>query len=246
QSLLSLASITPSGTPDEVGASQYLQSLIELSAGRAITYDDSGVADAYILDVQANQHTPDKLFDGMVLKFVPGNDCTGGACTADPFGVGATNVRMFGGLVNPPAKQIKAGIEAELVYRTLPAIHLELKPRVLAFATGSHTFVGVVAGTQAGEIAVTHGLVTDDIDFGGTIYSNAGTVPGSTVFPVGKIIGTDNRTAIISAGGVPTGANGSPAMLNAPLTGDFRMNAYNNEPSLARDITINWWARERL
>ncbi|MCH9735411.1 MAG: hypothetical protein K0U78_12810, partial [Actinomycetia bacterium] len=245
QSLLSLASITPSGTPDEVGASQYLQSLIELSAGRAITYDDSGVADAYVLDVQANQHTPDKVFDGMVLKFIPGNDCTGGACTADPFGVGPLNVRIVGGLVNPPINWIKTTRECTLIYRTLPAIHLEVQMPVLKTAMGTESFASIGAGTQGVEVSITHGLGVDDVDFGGTIVNDAGTVVGATAYCTAKIIGTDNRTAIISQGGSLTLPPLSPAIITAPASGDIRMNVHNSDSS-AHAVDVNWWVRERL
>jgi hypothetical protein len=64
-----------------------MQSLVELICGRAILYDDSGLADAYQLDAQSNQHAPQSLFDGLIFSFVPANSNTG-ASTLNFVGLG--------------------------------------------------------------------------------------------------------------------------------------------------------------
>lgn len=126
QALLRSSSQAASGSADTALVSQYLQGIIELASGRASTYDDSGVVDAYVLDVQTNQQAPSGLFDGLILNFVPSNDCTAGGCTANPFGQGITDIKLKGGTVDPAKGAIKAGRLTKVIYRTSPGAHLEL------------------------------------------------------------------------------------------------------------------------
>lgn len=142
QALLRSASIVPTNNADTALASQQLQALIEIASGRAGTYDDSGVADAYVLDVQTNQQAPGGLFDGQKFEFIPVGDNTG-ACTANPFGEGVTDIKLAGGVNDPGAGAIKAGRKAKLIYRTTPGVHLELdrsgQTKVVTF-TGNGTY----------------------------------------------------------------------------------------------------------
>ena len=93
----------PGDVPDTATASQILQGLIELVQGRAINYNETGVADAYVLAVLANQQAPAGLFNHQKFGFVAGNDNTGGAATIDLLGLGggvktivnATNVSVY-------------------------------------------------------------------------------------------------------------------------------------------------------
>ena len=152
QALVRSAGITPNGNSDTALLSEQMQSIIELASGRAFNYDDSGVADAYVLDVQTNQQAPSKLFDGLEMKFFPGNTNTG-ASTADPFGKGVTNIKLVGGVTDPAAGQITAGVETTVIYRSAPSAHLELQYEVGvvlqtqrtadgAFASGTTTSPG--------------------------------------------------------------------------------------------------------
>lgn len=92
QALLRSAGIVPSGNADTALASEYLQAIIELAQGRAINYDETGIANAYVLAVQTNQQAPDGLFDGLRIRFTPSNANTG-ASTIDLTALG-------GGIVN--------------------------------------------------------------------------------------------------------------------------------------------------
>jgi hypothetical protein len=92
QALLNAASITPSGNADTVVVSEYMQAIVEVASGRADNYDESGIADAYVLDVRAKQHGPRSLFDGLRIRFTPGNNNTG-ASTVNPNGLGVTQLR---------------------------------------------------------------------------------------------------------------------------------------------------------
>lgn len=91
QALLRLSSIVPSGNAETQLVSQYVQAMVELAAGRAAAYDESGVADAYVLDPQANQFGPASYFDGLTVDFVPGNPNTG-AATVDLNGIGVVDL----------------------------------------------------------------------------------------------------------------------------------------------------------
>lgn len=100
QALLRLASIVPSNNAETQLASQYLQSLVELASGRAGNYDESGIAGAYVLDIQANQQGPSKYFVGMVIRFTPGNT-NPGASTVDVEGLGVKNFKYLDGSAMP-------------------------------------------------------------------------------------------------------------------------------------------------
>lgn len=82
QALLRAAGITPSGSADTALLSEYLQAIIEQVMGRANTYDDTGVANAYVLAIRTNQQRPSALFDDMVIN-VPIANTNTGASTVD-------------------------------------------------------------------------------------------------------------------------------------------------------------------
>ena len=96
QALLRSSGQAASGAPDTALVSQYLQGIIELASGRANNYDDSGVANAYVLDVQANQQAPASLFIGMTVNFIAAFPNTG-ASTVDPVGLGVKSIKLATG-----------------------------------------------------------------------------------------------------------------------------------------------------
>lgn len=141
QALLRVAGITPSGNADTARESEYLQALIQLALGRASLYDDTGVADAYIIERRTNQQVPDAVFEGMRFAFVPDNANTG-ASTADisdllnePVGTTVLNIKLAGGVTDPNAGDVVAGVENFLTYRTAPSAHLELTLGSVTLAT---------------------------------------------------------------------------------------------------------------
>lgn len=129
QALLKSSGIVPSGTPEKVGASQYLQSIVELVSGRATAYNDSGVANAYVMDLRTGQQYAASLFIGLAVKFTPANDSTG-AATIDYNGtVDALVDRTGGALVDG---QLVAGIETTAVFdgsnwRLMPGGEVDLR-----------------------------------------------------------------------------------------------------------------------
>ena len=82
QSLLSMCGIVPTGNADNVVLSQYLQGIIEIGSGRGQTYDETGIANAYVLSLFPNQKTINSLFEGLQITFSPSFSTTG-ASTVD-------------------------------------------------------------------------------------------------------------------------------------------------------------------
>ena len=114
QAIMRSASIVPTAPgniPDTATASQILQGLIELVQGRATYYDDSGIADAYVLDVQTNQQAPASLFDGQIFEFIAGNTNTG-LSTVNPAGFGNKNI-----INSTVAGAITTGERVKIQYR---------------------------------------------------------------------------------------------------------------------------------
>lgn len=110
QALLKSRAIVPTGNADAVRASQYLQAVVEIAAGAADFYTDSGVADAYVLGVaNADSQGPDKYFDGMRVRCVVGNP-NSGACTADVAGLGVKSIKTEAG-TDPAAAQVSGFME---------------------------------------------------------------------------------------------------------------------------------------
>lgn len=94
QSLLSVTGITASNSPDQLGASQYLQALNTLMLGQAHMYTDSGSANTYVFGMASpldNLDQPTALFDGMKVRGRIANSNTG-ASTLNVSGLGAVNI----------------------------------------------------------------------------------------------------------------------------------------------------------
>lgn len=132
QALLRAASLVPTGDADTAVASQYLQSVVQQVMGRAFNFDESGAADAYVLDLRTNQQGPGALFDGMFVKFAPTATNTGAptvdvsALLGQAPGTTVVDMKLEGGTVDPAAGDIVAANETTLLYRTSPSAHFEL------------------------------------------------------------------------------------------------------------------------
>jgi len=142
QALLLSAGIVPSGNSETQLVSQYLQSIIELAMGRATNYDDSGVADAYVLDVQTDQQAPASLFDGMIAEFIVGNT-NAGASTVNLATLGVKNI-----IGTSSGGELTAGERVKVRYRTSSGdFEIVVAP---ALATAGSLFgLGLSNGTDA-------------------------------------------------------------------------------------------------
>jgi hypothetical protein len=88
-------------------------------------FDGGGVADVYTLSAISPRLAPTTLVDGMRFRAIFDDNNTG-ACTVNPFGLGAVNIKLKGGVTDPSADDIVADEETTLIYRTSPSSHAEL------------------------------------------------------------------------------------------------------------------------
>jgi hypothetical protein len=88
-------------------------------------FDGGGAADVYTLSAISPRLAPTTLVDGMRFRAIFDDNNTG-ACTVNPFGLGAVNIKLEGGVTDPSAGQIVADEETTLIYRTSPSAHAEL------------------------------------------------------------------------------------------------------------------------
>jgi hypothetical protein len=111
----------PTGNADTATASQYLQMIVEIAAGRAAMYDEEGTsaADAYVVALKTGQQGPASLFDGLEVNFTTAFTNTGAATIdvslmlGETIGTTIVNIKLTGG-ADPAAGDI-AG-RAGLVY----------------------------------------------------------------------------------------------------------------------------------
>jgi len=143
QGLLALAGIVPSGNAETAVLSEYIQAMVELAMGRATNYDDTGVADAYVLEAQANQQIPRSLFDGQEFNFYPANDNTGPA-TIDPVGLGPVTVALPNGSPLLYGGELETTRKANVVYNALTgrfvlALQQNIHRGALAYLTANQS-----------------------------------------------------------------------------------------------------------
>lgn len=212
QALLASAGIVPSGNADTALVSEYLQSIVELASGRAFNYDESGIVNAYELDVQSNQQGPAGLFDGFSAEFTPTITNTTSS-TADVNGTGVKNIVDTG-----TAGVLTAGIKYRLTYRlgtddyeVEPVNNIRTRTKVWVNFNG----IGVVAirdsenVTSITDNATANYTVNIDTNFATANYSisHNASVSGATDFTStsdGRGVGTiDIETKLA---GVPTDA----------------------------------------
>lgn len=167
QALLSLAGIVPSGNADTVVNSQYAQALVELASGRAFSYDDSGVADAYVLVTKSAQYAPNSLFDGLTVYFSPANTNTG-ASTVNVAGLGVKSIRnSLGGAML--SGDIVSGARLRLRYDLANGWFVNDDTTIRA-----RIYLG-------GGVSIPTGLVSATfVSFGQVQFNNGGLVSGGT------------------------------------------------------------------
>lgn len=115
QALTKMAGIVANGNADtalDKNSSQYLQAVLHAVLG-ANTFDESGVADVYVLDVVGDNPAPANYSSNMNVVFIPGNTNTG-ASTIDVEGLGVKDIRLGG--VALVGAEIVAGVRTTLVY----------------------------------------------------------------------------------------------------------------------------------
>jgi hypothetical protein len=133
QAILRAAQIVPTGNADTALVSQYLQGIVQQAQGRAILFDDSGAADAYVVELRTDQQAPGAVFDGQRFRLVPDNTNTGAstldvsALLGQAAGTTIINIKLKGGSTDPAAGLIISGDEIGFVYRTAPSVHAQVE-----------------------------------------------------------------------------------------------------------------------
>lgn len=99
QALLKAVGIVPSGNADEVGASEYLQAIIEEAMGRAsyLVEDAGSVADIYLVKASTDNEKPRNYFDNMRVVFRVAAANTG-AATINVAGLGVKDIKDSSGV----------------------------------------------------------------------------------------------------------------------------------------------------
>ena len=174
QSILREANISANDVVDTARASQYFRGLIELSAGRATNYIDSGIANAYVVGPSSNQQAPMSRFNGRVIKFIPINTNTG-ASTVNVFSEGVDDIKLAGGVVDPLPGQIEAGVSTTIIDRLS---YYELETPLVDLLSLSITVNATAdANITVGDDASRRGLI-DITDTGAVLTAQRSVIVG--------------------------------------------------------------------
>lgn len=105
-----------------------------------------------------------------------------------------------------------------------------------AFAVGTYTTASLPTSGGSDERSITHGLGTDNIDFGASMFGDSGLVSSYQVS--GVMLMADKKFVTI-------GANAAePFIVAYPAAGNILIKITNNA-GVAQALTVNWWARTR-
>lgn len=107
--------ITNTGQTPTTAILTQLETAVSTYATGGDFYTDSGAADAYVLSAIGSKLAPDAYFNGMTVRFLPGNVNTG-ASTINVATLGSKNIKLADGSTNPSAGDIPASSEVQLTY----------------------------------------------------------------------------------------------------------------------------------
>ena len=159
--------------------------MTEYSSG-ADFYTDSGAADAYVLTVVGSKNASTQYFNGMRIRFLPGNANTG-ASTVNVSTLGAKNIKLADGSTDPSAGDIPASTEVQLTYdgtnfrlvagAASSALLAANNLSDVASAATSRTNLGLgtMATQAASSVAITGGTITGVTGFPTIGYNFDGT-----------------------------------------------------------------------
>ena len=125
------------------------------------------------------------------------------------------------------------------------AILQEIAPQLVQVATTVLTFTNVGAASSGTAQNWSHGLGTDDIDFGYTIADDETISAGGITLIGAAALNSDMRWVIsptAGAGSVPTNPLTSA---HKPATGIIRANVYNGSGTTTNVVRLLMWARKR-
>ena len=106
--------ITNTGQTPTTATLTQLETAVSIHAAGGDFYTDSGAADAYVLSTVGSKLAPDDYFNGMKVRFLPGNANTG-ASTVNVATLGSINIKLADGSTDPAAGDIGT-TEIQLTY----------------------------------------------------------------------------------------------------------------------------------
>jgi hypothetical protein len=172
--------ITESGALDTAQASDYFDAMAKVMAdysSAGFVYEDTGVANAYILGVKDERLPITELKDGMVFEFVPANSNTG-ASTANVAGSGIKDILdLDGGVL--VSGELPAGVTARIRY-TLGDNKFRLEPRASSSAAANAAAIRDALGRLAGDITGNAETLGGSSK---TFYTNSGNQVSGTLPP---------------------------------------------------------------
>lgn len=108
-------SITDSGQTLAIGTLDQVSKAMSIYAAGGDFYTESGAADAYVLNLIGSKKAPIAYFNGMRIRFLPGNVNTG-ASTVNVDSLGNKNIKLADGSTDPAAGDIPADEEISLTF----------------------------------------------------------------------------------------------------------------------------------
>jgi len=108
-------SITDTGQTLDIGTLDQVSKAMSIYSAGGTFYTDSGVADTYVLNLIGSKKSPIAYFNGMLVRFLPGNVNTG-ASTVNVATLGPKSIKLSDGTTDPGAGDIPAGSEINLTF----------------------------------------------------------------------------------------------------------------------------------
>ncbi len=188
--------ITSIGETPILGDANQLGSAVTEAASGTDFYTDSGIADAYVLTVIGLKNPVKKYFNGMKVRFLPGNINTG-TSTVNVSTLGVKNIKGPDGTTDITAGEIPENIEVRLTYDGTN-FRLVARADTMTSVSATTTVEGIVelatdAETETGtdttraltpsNLASYRGIVKASINFDGT-----GTISINDSFNVSSIV----------------------------------------------------------
>lgn len=216
QGLLKSAAIVPSGTPEKVGASQYIQALVELVSGRAETYTASGTGDAIILTPKTDQEAPQSLYVGLTAKWVQITNSVLVPVTINLAGLGVQTVKQIITGANIFTGELVSGNTYVVVYDGINWILQEFNRAITSIIQDAgNYYTGNSVETALSQLRPKSGTWTPVLIGNTTAGSPTYTTQTGNYFRIGRLIYLDFIIAILAKGGMA----GSIRITGLPFTG---------------------------
>lgn len=227
QALLKSSGIVPSGAADKVGASQYLQSIVEIAGGRAMAGTVGGTGNAITITVATNQEPPKSYFVGMRLVFKP-IATNSGATTIDLFGLGPKAITLRNGVAFQ-GRELLNGRAIEIYYDGVKFVTLSEIVQTITIPTGS-----IAPGGGGGVLTLTGGFVSNNQEITASVYGDS--TVGQSALMCSLIVRTNAGPMI---GYDPAGV-GLPTLTTPPISPGSYGYIYKNGAAVTQVLRMSF------